>query len=152
MNPKNFRVILSRELGNLKKELEAYPNEESLWELLPNTSNPGGALAVHLLGNLQHYIGVALGKTDYQREKAAEFATRHRPLSDIMEELTEIQAMLKPTLDSQSEAQMQGNFPLEVEGKTYPMDLFLCHLLAHFSYHLGQINYHRRIVSGDTSD
>jgi len=38
-------------------------------------------------------------------------------------------------------------YPEKVFDYDMTVQYFLLHLLAHLSYHLGQINYHRRIVS-----
>ncbi|MEO1653970.1 MAG: DinB family protein [Bacteroidota bacterium] len=146
MNSKHYRVILHRELKKLKEELEAYPQEEALWLTQEGIQNSAGTLAVHLLGSLRTYIGKALGKVDYQRNKEAEFKAAPRPRQEILAEIDAVLALTKDVLDQLDSETIAGTFPQEVEGQNYPTELILHHVLAHVTYHLGQINYHRRLL------
>lgn len=52
--------ILSRDLLNLKEELSLYNNEAQLWKVSEGIGNSAGNLALHLVGNLNHFIGATL--------------------------------------------------------------------------------------------
>ena len=77
-------AILDRELRTLRRELEAYPDERQLWQEVPGLPNSAGTLALHLTGNLQHYIGACWGGTGYVRNRDAEFGQRDVPRSELL--------------------------------------------------------------------
>src|SRR3954447_11713730 len=80
-------AIVDRELRTLGRELEAYPEEHLIWRAVPGIPNSGGTLALHLAGNVQHYIGAQLGHTGYVRDRPAEFARRDVPRAELLEEV-----------------------------------------------------------------
>ncbi len=139
-------ALYTRDLQKLLTELEAYQNEAHLWQTLPGTSNSAGNLTLHLIGNLNTYIGKNLAHSGYVRDRPAEFASKNIARSWMVDEIKKLIALIENTLQSLSQEQLQAPHPEQVLG--YPMsnEYFLIHLLAHFSYHLGQINYHRRVV------
>lgn len=147
LNPKHYRIILERELKKLYDEVAAYPSEEALWQMPKGISNSGGNLALHLIGNLKGYFGAALGGTDYLRDKSTEFSQKNVPQASILAEIEALFAPLKEIIEGLETKTLEGDFPQEIEGKTFPTELMLHHLLAHFTYHLGQINYHRRLLT-----
>jgi hypothetical protein len=146
LNPKHYRVILERELKKLHDEVSAYTSEASLWKVSEGITNSGGNLAVHLVGNLKYYIGAVLGKEDYVRNKELEFSIKNVSKATILADIEGLFEPLKQIIDNLENEVIDGNYPSEIEGKTYPTELILHHTIAHFSYHLGQINYHRRIL------
>jgi hypothetical protein len=127
--------------------LEAYPNEGDLWAQVPGVSNVAGTLALHLAGNLQYYIGAVLGGSGYVRDRPAEFARADVPRSELLREIeaarTAIARALRGAVD------VDGVFPETIAGKRVRTGDYLIHLATHFAYHLGQLDYHRRIVTGD---
>ncbi len=147
LNPKHYRIILERELKKLYDEVTAYPNEADLWKVPKGISNSGGNLALHLIGNLRGYFGAALGGENYVRDKQVEFSQNNVPRVEILEAIEGLYAPLKQIIEKLETQALEGDFPQEIEGKTFPMELILHHLLAHFAYHLGQINYHRRLLA-----
>ena len=138
--------LFKRDLEKLITELEAYPSEESLWHVSGEIKNSGGNLVLHLIGNLNHFIGVKLGGTDFIRDRDSEFALKNVPRAEIIEKLRDTLAVLETTLPKLEAATLEQTYPLEVMG--YPMSTgyFLIHLYGHLSYHLGQVNYHRRLL------
>ena len=52
---------------------------------------------------------------------------------------------LVPIVRNRTDGMLQG-FALSVMGIVY-LGWFLAHLATQLSYHLGQINYHRRLIS-----
>jgi uncharacterized damage-inducible protein DinB len=140
--------ILERDLEKLRQEIEAYPDEESVWSVLPGTSNSAGNLCLHLAGNLQHFIGAVLGGSGYLRDREAEFSTRYLPKDRLLKEVDAARSEVVRTLSGLDPDQLAERYPVEVFGHPMTMEYFLIHLTAHLNYHLGQVNYHRRLLAG----
>ena len=145
MNAEYYAEIFQRELQQLHKEVIAYETDESLWQELSGIQNTGGNLCLHLIGNLNHFIGATLGKTGYVRNRDAEFGTTGLTKHELLVMLNESQAMVQMILPKLNEADMNKEFPFDFLGK-HPTRWYLNQFLLHFNYHLGQLNYHRRIV------
>jgi hypothetical protein len=142
-------AILDRDLSALRREVEAYPDERTLWLAVPGLTNVGGTLVLHLTGNLQHYFGARLGGTGYIRDRAAEFARRDVPRSELVGEIEAAQVAVKAGLARLTESQVGAEFPEPVGGARIVTGEYLVHLTVHFAYHLGQLDYHRRMVTGN---
>jgi hypothetical protein len=142
--------ILDRELRALTRAVEAYPDERDLWRLPPGVPNSGGTLALHLAGNLQHYLGAQLGATGYRRDRAAEFADRDVPRAEILRRIEAARAAVRAAADRVDESALVADFPEVIADARIPTGEYLIHLVSHFAYHLGQLDYHRRLVTGDT--
>jgi uncharacterized damage-inducible protein DinB len=140
--------ILVRDLKALGREVEAYPDDASLWKTPPGIANSGGTLALHLCGNVQHFFGAILGQTGYVRDRAAEFSRRDVPRAEIAAQVQAAVAAAEQGLARAPDAGMAGDFPEQIAGHTVGTGEWLVHLLSHFAYHLGQIDYHRRLVTG----
>lgn len=138
--------IFERDLDKLAEEIKLYPTENALWVISDTIKNPGGNLCLHLCGNLQHYIGAVLGKMDYQRNRDAEFADKNVPREKLISEISKAKTALTNVLPGLTEAQLAAVYPQDVLGKPMTTQFFLLHLSAHLSYHLGQVNYHRRLL------
>lgn len=138
--------LFERDLDRLYKEIDAYTDEKVLWEIENQISNSGGNLCLHLLGNLQAFVGHELGGFDYQRDREFEFSGKDVPKSQLLSEITKLKRIMVSSLEGMDEALMDKNYPIEVFGRPMTNEYFLIHLYGHFNYHLGQINYHRRIL------
>ncbi|MEO8173519.1 MAG: DinB family protein, partial [Sediminibacterium sp.] len=114
---------------------------------VPGTSNPGGNLCLHLLGNLQHYIGHVLGNSGYVRNRPKEFSDKDIPVSELFDLIDHTVAAVAKTIRSLNETTLGKTYPEKVFEYDMTTEYFLLHLLAHLNYHLGQINYHRRIIA-----
>ncbi len=137
--------IFDRDIKKLIKEMRLFKNESDLWETRGKISNSPGNLACHIVGNLNHFIGHALGKTDYKRDRPLEFSIKNVPVDQIVKGLEAANAMVKDVLSNLDDETLNGIFPLKVfSDKDLPTMLFLVHLTTHLSYHLGQVNYYRR--------
>ncbi|MBA3345210.1 MAG: DinB family protein [Gemmatimonadales bacterium] len=141
-------AILERELRALQRELEAYPDERELWRLPPGVANSAGTLTLHLTGNLQHYLGAVLGATGYVRDRPAEFAARDVPRVKLLREIEAARAAVRAGTARLREEDLKADFPEVLGGARIQLGEYLVHLVSHFSYHLGQIDYHRRVVTG----
>jgi uncharacterized damage-inducible protein DinB len=149
--PSAIGAILDRDLRALQREVEAYPEEREIWRVVPGMANVAGTLVLHLTGNLQHYFGARLGGTDYVRDRTAEFARRDVPRSELLREIEAARAAVKAGLAKLSDAQLVAEFPEIIGDSRVATGEYLVHLTTHFAYHLGQIDYHRRVVTGNES-
>jgi len=144
---KSLAELFDRDLDRLIAEISSYKKESDLW-LLPNgINNTGGNLCLHLAGNLQHFIGHVLGKTDYVRNRKAEFNDKNVLRSSLINEIEITKKAIANTLTSLTADQLNEDYPIELFGKPMTIGFFLIHLSGHLNYHLGQINYHRRLLS-----
>jgi len=138
--------LFEKELDNLTEEIKAYELDEQLWKVADGISNSGGNLCLHLTGNLQHYIGATLGESGYIRNREAEFKLKNIPKQKLLEEIENSKRIVTDTLEQVSKKELDSSYPIQVFDEPMTTEYFLVHLLKHLSYHIGQINYHRRIV------
>jgi hypothetical protein len=140
-------ALYDRDLKALRNEMEAYPDDASVWKKNPGISNPGGNVFLHLMGNLNTFFGATYANTGYVRDRPLEFSTTGISRAKLVAMLDEIHPVV---------LQVLGDFPSEKLGEIYPIKIFdedktvsyiFIHLETHLAYHLGQINYHRRILS-----
>lgn len=142
-----LKTLYNRNLDQLKLEIESYKNEADLWLTTPEINNSGGNLCLHLMGNLNHFIGATLGNSGYIRQRDLEFSTKNTPISTLIKNIKETKKTINETLDNLEESELLNDFPILVfESKMTSKD-FLFYLTTHLAYHLGQINYHRRFIS-----
>jgi uncharacterized damage-inducible protein DinB len=144
-------AMILRELAAVRRSVEAYPDEASLWVLPPGLPNSAGTLVLHLAGNLQHYVGAVLGGSSYRRDRPAEFARRDVPRSELLRELAAAATAVEHTLPALSDESLAQPYPETIAGHVLSTGVFLMHLSTHLAYHLGQLDYHRRVVTGDAS-
>lgn len=145
----HLKTVITRELRALAREIQAYPDDASVWRTFPGATNSAGTLVLHLAGNIQHYVGAKLGASSYQRDRPAEFARRHVPRRELLEEINRAIAAADGTLPGLSDQALATDFPEAVGGRIIRTDEFLLHLAAHLGWHLGQVDYHRRMVTGE---
>jgi uncharacterized damage-inducible protein DinB len=139
-------ALLTRDLTKLKTEIEAYTNEANIWRIEKNIANSAGNLCLHLVGNLNTYIGAVLGNTGYQRNRDAEFSLKNVPRTELLEKINDTIKIINDVVPSLSEKQLQEDYPMIVLKEATSTEFFLVHLATHLGYHLGQINYHRRLI------
>ena len=141
-----LKSLFERDLEKLKKEISSYKNEENIWKVKKHILNSGGNLTLHIIGNLNHFVGGILGNSGYVRDRDAEFAKKDVTVVEMKRQIDELKAVIYNTLASLSDEDIDKIFPLQVFGYEMTTRYFLIHLLAHLNYHLGQINYHRRLL------
>jgi hypothetical protein len=139
--------LFDRDLRKLESEITLFPNEESLWTIGGEIKNPAGNLALHLCGNLRHYIGHVLGNSGYNRNRDQEFAARHVPKQNLINQIRETIGEVSGTLAKLDPAVLAREYPTHVFDYKMTTMYFLIHLHGHLNYHLGQINYVRRLTS-----
>jgi uncharacterized damage-inducible protein DinB len=141
-------AMLDRDLLTLRREVEAYSDERDLWREIPGVVNVAGTLVLHLTGNLQHYFGNRLADTGYVRDRPAEFARRNVPREELLREIDAARRAVKAASAVVSSSQLAADFPELIADHRIRTDDYLVHLAAHFAYHLGQLDYHRRVITG----
>ncbi|MBZ4042625.1 DUF1572 family protein [Flavobacterium hibisci] len=146
----NLRLLFNRDLNKLKEEIEAYQTENQLWVIDKNIANSAGNLCLHLIGNLNTYIGAVLGNTGYVRNRPLEFSSKGVRKDQLITQIEETILMVNNTLDILKEADLEAIYPQIVFEKEMKSGFFLMHLSTHLAYHLGQINYHRRLLDFDS--
>ena len=143
--------IFERELNKLIEEIKLYPSEASIWKISGGIKNSGGNLCLHICGNLQHFIGNVLGNTGYIRNRDKEFTISNIPASELIIEIKKTIEAVVSTLQKNSEINLEEEytaFPAHLLGKEkLTKGFFLMHLISHMGYHMGQINYHRRMIA-----
>ena len=144
-----LHVILIRDLRSLDAQVAAYPDDESMWKVVPGISNSGGNLALHLAGNIRHFVGATLGDTGYVRNRDAEFATKGITRDEIRGIVNAAIDETGATLARIDDSVFDSVYPLPIADRRVRTGEFLIHLAAHLTYHLGQIDYHRRILAED---
>ena len=146
MITESLKSLYTRDLNKLKTEIESYQNEQSLWKIDKDILNSGGNLCLHLVGNLKHFFGAILGNSGYVRNRELEFSLKNISRTELIQQVEETLKDVISTLDQLSEEDLAKEYPIEPLGYTMTTEYFLIHLFGHLSYHLGQINYHRRLL------
>ncbi len=147
MSLASLNQIFIRDLEKLNEELAAYNDETDLWLIAGDINNTGGNLILHLCGNIQHFIGAVLGESGFVRKRDDEFGLKGLSKVELVAQIEETKKAVNTTLGKLSAEDLIKPYPINVFGEEMTTDFFLTHLVTHLSYHLGQINYHRRILA-----
>ena len=143
----SIKSIFIRDLSKLKGEIESYPNENSIWEIRSDINNSAGNLTLHLIGNLNTYIGAELNKTGYIRNRELEFTRKNVPRVQLIKSIEATINVIENVLDQLSVTDLKKEYPALIWEKKTSTEYVLIHLTTHLAYHLGQINYHRRLLN-----
>jgi len=146
MLTETLKKLFNRDLNKLKSEIEAYQMEGNLWRTAHGIANPAGNLCLHLVGNLNTYIGAILGGSNYVRNRELEFSLRDIPKQELISMIERTITVVNGTLDQVSQEQMDKEYPILVLSDKTSTEFFLVHLATPLAYHLGQVNYHRRLL------
>jgi hypothetical protein len=146
MITESLQSLYNRDLNKLKAEIGAYQNEATLWKTDKNIANSAGNLCLHLVGNLNTYIGAQLGNSGYIRQRDLEFSLKDIPRSELIENIEKTIGVVNSILVKLSAEDLEKVYPIEPLGYTMITEYFLIHLYGHLNYHVGQINYHRRLL------
>lgn len=149
--PAILQTQITRELEGFVREIEAFPDDSSVWRVAPGVTNSAGTLALHVCGNLQHFVGRVLGGSSYVRNREREFSHRGASRAELVAELRTAGAAVSDALSRLQSTQLDGDYPEQLAGHTLNTAQFLVHLAAHLAFHLGQAGYLRRIVTGDNT-
>ena len=142
----SIKSLFLRDLNKLKKEISLYSSESNLWIVDKKIANSAGNLCFHLIGNLKTFIGGVLGGTGYVRQRDLEFSAKNIPRTSLLAQLDETIQIVEKTLDSLTDDVLANEYPIVVFKEKMTVGYFLIHLTTHLNYHLGQVNYHRRLL------
>lgn len=142
----NLQQLFTRDLNKLKEEIKLYKNESKLWITEKDISNSAGNLCLHLVGNLNTFIGAVIGETGYIRNRPEEFSAKNIQRDTLIDSIDKVISVVQDSLSKLPEEHLGKEYPLKVFDKPLTYEQFLLHLSGHLMYHLGQINYHRRLL------
>jgi len=141
-----LKQLFTRDLERLRNEIELYQYEENLWKVAGEITNSAGNLCLHLIGNLNTYIGNEIGKTGYIRNRPLEFSLKDVPKVELLQKIDETVVVVNQSLDRLREEDLELEYPIVVLHESTSYLYLLIHLTTHLAYHLGQVNYHRRLL------
>lgn len=142
----DFTIFISRGIEAIITELQQYKNEEDVWKVSGEIKNSGGNLALHINGSISHFVGAVMAGNGYIRNRDAEFTDRNIPREKIIAALNSTKAMCTEFIHRQSPEFFTAIFPLTTFGDNRSNHYVLMQMVTHLQYHLGQINYHRRLM------
>lgn len=145
----SFSKLYEQGLTKLRTEVESYPSEAELWKTGGNIPNSAGNLALHLIGNINHFFGATLGGTDYVRDRDLEFSSGEVSKEQIIAEIEKAINVVKDSLSALNSDDLQKTYPIQFQNEDVSTEYVIGYLLGHFNYHLGQIDYHRRLLCGE---
>jgi hypothetical protein len=145
---KNLALLFRRDLSRLIQQIDAFPDDETLWRNLPGITNSAGNLVLHLEGNLREYIGRQIGGLPYQRTRPLEFSSTGLPKEQLKARIGELRDAIPTVIGGLSSDQLQREYPEQVLEIPLATEEFLIHLYGHLNWHLGELDYLRRALSG----
>jgi hypothetical protein len=144
---REIAALIKRDLSTLLRHVEAFPSDEMLWQLVPGVANSAGNLILHLEGNLREYVGRQLGNIPYTRDRDGEFGMKSVGKNDLVRRLEGLVGMIPAVITSLSPAQLESMYPEAVLERELTVHGFLVHLYGHLGWHMGQIDYLRRVLT-----
>ena len=141
-----LKVLFNRDLEKLKQEIILYENETKIWIIDRDIANSAGNLCLHLVGNLNTYIGAEIGKTGYKRNRELEFSMKNIPRQELIKKIEDTINVVESSLATLKEDELENEYPLLVFAEKTSIGYLMVHLAVHLGYHLGQVNYHRRLL------
>lgn len=142
----DLKTLFIRDLNKLHAEISAYRNDAVVWAIDGAIANSAGNLALHLVGNLNTYLGAVIGKTGYIRNRDLEFSRKDLPRTELLQMIEHTKPVVEHALNQLSISDLEKEYPMLVFDAPTTTGYFLVHLSIHLGYHLGQINYHRRLL------
>lgn len=142
----NLATLYENDLDKLITEISLFKDEAAIWTIKEGIINSAGNLALHLVGNLNHFVGKTLGNSGYERKRDDEFSLKNIPRHKLISDVNDLKETIKNVIPSLSPEDLEKDFPLMIRDQVLSTQMMLIYLLAHFNYHLGQINYLRRMM------
>jgi hypothetical protein len=132
-----------RDIGRLIEEVNLFKNEENLWKTHGSIKNSSGNLVLHIIGGSNYLIGTLLAQTGYVRDRDQEFIKKGVPRSELVAQLEALSQLITQTLNA---INLEAEYPIMFDDMNVPNSYVLTQLLVHLNYHLGQVNYLRRML------
>lgn len=146
MLKETLKTLYGRDIKKLREEINAYQDESRIWLVEKNIANSAGNLCLHLIGNLNTYLGAEIGKTGYVRNRDLEFSDKGVSKAELLKKIDDTLLVVEKALDSMTEEDFDKEYPIIVFEDKMTTGFYLIHTATHLMYHLGQINYHRRLL------
>jgi uncharacterized damage-inducible protein DinB len=147
-----IKTIITRDLQTLKKELNIGIKNHQLWKVYPGITNSIGNLTLHICGNLRHFIGNVIGNSGYQRDRDAEFTNNSATINELQSLIDKTIEEISTAMDKISKNSASEDYHVEIGGNRMKNNEAVIYLISHLGYHLGQVNYLRRIIQNDHND
>jgi hypothetical protein len=146
---KTLAELYDQYIDKLRSEVKSFPDDRSLWKTSGDIPNSAGNLTLHLIGNLNHFFGATISKNGFVRDRDSEFANDGVTKDQLLGEIDKVKKVVNDALRSVAENEMQKTYPVQFQDKDVSTEYVLVYLLGHLNYHLGQIDYHRRLLAGN---
>lgn len=143
---KELASLFSRDLDRLRKQIDSFKNDEALWQTLPGVTNSAGNLALHLEGNLREFVGRQLGQLPYERKRDLEFSSKGLTREELIGRVEYLANTIPHVIESLSDEVLERDYPEVVFDEPMSTQWFLFHLCGHLNWHLGQVDYLRRML------
>src|SRR5262245_4262474 len=143
-------ALFSRDLAKLSNQIESFPNDDLLWQTLPGVINPAGNLALHIEGNLSEFVGRQLGGLPYQRNRDLEFSSKSGSRAELTARLAKLRESIPAVIEALKADELEKEYPQVVLDRPMSTVEFLIHLYGHLNWHLGQVDYLRRLLMQQT--
>jgi len=140
-------ALFRRDLAKFAKQIESFPTDELLWQTLPGVINPAGNLALHIEGNLSEFVGRQLGGLPYQRNRDLEFSSKEGTRAELSTRLAKLSESIPAVIEGLNPDQLEKEYPQVVLDRPMSIGEFLIHLYGHLNWHLGQVDYLRRLLT-----
>ena len=144
-----LKTLFERDLNRLQNEIKLYKNEKNLWIVDKHIANSAGNICLHIIGNLNGYIGAEIGNTNYVRNRPIEFTLKDISKAELIDNIEKTKMVIAAVLDKLTTEHLEKEYPILVFEYKTSTGYLLIHLTTHLTYHLGQINYHRRLLDVD---
>jgi len=139
-------TFYERDIRKLIEEVNLFSNEDNLWRTHGSVKNTSGNLVLHIMGGLNYLIGTQLAQTGYVRNRDQEFTSKGVKKEYLIAGLEELIPMINKTLNAFTQEDMEAEYPLIFDDMKVSNSYVLLQLLLHLNYHLGQVNYLRRML------
>ena len=136
-------AFYERDIRKLIEEINLFNNEENLWKTAGGVKNSAGNLALHIIGGTNYLIGTTLAGTGYVRNRDVEFSIKGVKRKEIVTQLEALIALVTSTVNA---VDMGAEYPRMFDDAKRSNMYVLTQLALHLNYHLGQVNYLRRVL------
>jgi uncharacterized protein DUF1572 len=144
-----------RDFGKRVHDLSEELSEQEFWTKPYPYGNSVGHLALHIIGNLNYYIGARIAQTGYARDRDREFnESDPPPKKEVLRRLDEVVELVVKTLETQTSDSWGTEY--SAAGWEALNDRFTAfhRCAAHFQYHTGHMIYlvyeHRRLKTNQS--
>jgi len=126
-------------------------DEETLNRRPPGLTNTPGILLRHLVGSERYWIHRTVGGDPVKRDRDAEFAPQ-LPVrkSEVLAELSRVGARTREILEHLPDEALEERVEVQRGERTETVTKLYAILqtIAHYSYHLGQLRVHAKLLGG----